>query len=103
MKKWLPYASLIFLGLSILIGSSIVASALNQTEEHNAEVSGNQSEMQESYRYEMFSANDSNLIVFDKETGMYYRKYIPNTEGPTEWTLEINPFESDSSGTSRSY
>ena len=39
-------------------------------------------------RYEMISANDSNIIIFDKETGRYWRKFIELNEGPTEWTEE---------------
>lgn len=42
-------------------------------------------------RYEIISANDNNLIIFDKETGQYWRKFIKSNEGPTEWTKETLP------------
>ncbi|MBK5243090.1 hypothetical protein [Clostridium sp.] len=38
-------------------------------------------------KYEMINA-DSNIIIFDKETGRYWRKYINTNEGPNEWTEE---------------
>ena len=39
-------------------------------------------------RYEMITPNDSNIIIFDKQTGKYWRKYIEPNAGPTEWTEE---------------
>jgi hypothetical protein len=38
-------------------------------------------------KYEMINA-DSNIIIFDKETGRYWRKYINTNAGPNEWTEE---------------
>lgn len=45
------------------------------------------------YRYQLVSANDSNLILFDQKTGEYWRKFIPANEGPTEWEKENSPVE----------
>ncbi|MBP2028952.1 hypothetical protein J2Z35_002790 [Acetoanaerobium pronyense] len=44
------------------------------------------------YRYEMVSANETNIIIFDKETGRYWRKFIEPNGGPTEWTEEVADF-----------
>ena len=40
----------------------------------------------------MISPNDSNIIIFDKETGRYWRKFIKSNEGPTDWTEETIDF-----------
>lgn len=45
-------------------------------------------------RYEFIRANDNNVIIFDKETGEYWRKFIPISEGPTDWTKEESPVTS---------
>ncbi|MEK5475721.1 hypothetical protein NYE70_02100 [Paenibacillus sp. FSL R5-0407] len=46
-------------------------------------------------RYEFIrAANDNNVIIFDKETGEYWRKFISVSEGPTDWTKEESPVTS---------
>jgi hypothetical protein len=42
-------------------------------------------------RYEMITANKNNIIIFDKQSGEYWRKFIPDNEGPTEWVKEPSP------------
>lgn len=42
-------------------------------------------------RYEMISVNENNLIIFDRKTGEYWRKFIPSNEGPTNWEKEDSP------------
>ncbi|ANU22031.1 hypothetical protein [Planococcus donghaensis] len=39
----------------------------------------------EEHRYEFISANENNLIIFDKKTGEYWNKFIPSNEGPMDW------------------
>ncbi len=51
----------------------------------------NNSISKEDNRYQMISPNDNNIIIFDTETGEYWRKFIQPNAGPTEWTKEINP------------
>lgn len=40
----------------------------------------------------MISPNESNIIIFDSKTGDYWRKFIENNEGPTDWTKESVDF-----------
>ncbi|HSQ88879.1 hypothetical protein [Romboutsia sp.] len=40
-------------------------------------------------RYEIIAPNENNIIVFDNEKGIYWRKFIESNEGPTEWEKEI--------------
>jgi hypothetical protein len=42
-------------------------------------------------RYEMVTANQNNIIIFDKQSGEYWRKFIDGSAGPTEWTKEPSP------------
>lgn len=50
------------------------------------------SDLPNMHRYEMISANEANIIIFDKETGRYWRKFISPNEGPSEWTEEDTDF-----------
>lgn len=72
----------IIIGVSIIIGFLILGGAIMYSfkDFNEKDVVNN--------RYEMISANDSNIIIFDKETGRYWRKFIGLNEGPTEWTEE---------------
>jgi hypothetical protein len=51
--------------------------------------------LEDEYRYEFISANEQNLIIFDKKTGDYWRKYIEINEGPTEWEKQQSPVPSE--------
>lgn len=51
--------------------------------------------LENEYRYEFISANEQNLIIFDKKTGDYWRKYIEVNEGPTEWERQQSPVPSE--------
>ncbi|WP_336634747.1 hypothetical protein [Lysinibacillus fusiformis] len=46
---------------------------------------------QEQFRYELISPNDSNIIIFDKQSGEFWRKYIESNEGPTDWEKQSSP------------
>jgi hypothetical protein len=39
----------------------------------------------------MIAVNKNNIIIFDKKSGEYWRKFIPDSEGPTQWTKEATP------------
>jgi len=43
-------------------------------------------------RYEMIAFNDTNIIIFDIETGRYWRKFLDLDGGPTEWQEESMNF-----------
>ncbi len=84
MIKNLQSISIIFLGVCILLGSWFISQSL-----------GNESNVsptsEEKYRYEFISANEQNVILFDKKTGNYWRKYIEPNEGPTNWAEQESP------------
>lgn len=42
-------------------------------------------------RYELIRANDNNILIFDTQTGDYWRKFIKTNEGPTNWQREAKP------------
>lgn len=44
-------------------------------------------------RYEFIRVNDNNVVLFDKQTGEMWRKFIPSNEGPTNWEKEDLPVE----------
>ncbi|WP_103105641.1 hypothetical protein [Brevibacillus reuszeri] len=44
-------------------------------------------------RYEFIRVNDNNVVLFNKQTGEMWRKFIPSNEGPTNWEKEDLPVE----------
>ena len=74
--------SVIIIGISIIIGFLILASSVIYTFKDNGE-----KDIVNNNKYELITAG-SNIIIFDKETGRYWRKYINTNEGPNEWTEE---------------
>ncbi|WP_409252751.1 hypothetical protein V1502_02145 [Bacillus sp. SCS-153A] len=83
MSKSFPSISIIILGLCILLGSWLISDSLG---EQDAPL-----QSEEEYRYEFISPNDNNIIIFDKETGEYWRRFIDSTAGPTEWESQPSP------------
>ena len=63
MNKHIMSFSIIFLGICILLGSWFISQflKLEQVDETT----------ETQFRYELISANDSNLIIFDKQNGEY--------------------------------
>ncbi|MGG2027956.1 hypothetical protein AB1282_19845 [Gottfriedia sp. S16(2024)] len=81
----------IIIGVAIIIGCTILGLFLMFTFSDNTKenpVKTNE------YKYEMIQANDNNVIIFNKETGEYWRKFLPNNEGPTDWRKETSPITS---------
>ena len=77
----------IVLGISIIIGFVILGISIIYAFKNVGETNiGNIN------RYEMVTPNDSNIIIFDKQTGKYWRKYIESNAGPNEWTEESMGF-----------
>lgn len=76
-KSALIIGTSILLGFTILAGSVVFAIGSTEKKDRASE-----------YRYEMISANDTNIIIFDKQTGRYWRKFIEPNAGPTQWTEE---------------
>lgn len=75
----------VILGFCILISAFTISSAIR----YSTNEGGTKSE--DLYRYELISANEQNIIMFDKKTGDYWRKYIEPNEGPTEWEKQVSP------------
>lgn len=73
--------SVLYICISIIIGFSILSISLFLT---SKDINKN--------RYEMISPNEANIIIFDSQTGDYWRKFIEPAEGPTEWTKESSDF-----------
>lgn len=77
-----------FIGTSIIIGCAILGLFLMLTFSNNK---NNTSKISNDYKYEMIPGNENNVIIFNKETGEYWRKYLPKNEGPTNWEKEKSP------------
>lgn len=77
--------AIIILSIAILFSASQISSAIkdSSSNSNNTDVEQN--------RYEMISPNDSNIIIFDKQSGEYWRKFIETGEGPTEWEKQTSP------------
>jgi hypothetical protein len=86
MIKNLQSFSIIFLGVCILLGSWFISQSLNSTQDKQANV-----QQKEQFRYEFIGANEGNIIIFDKQSGEYWRKYIESNEGPTDWEKQKSP------------
>ncbi|WP_211748690.1 hypothetical protein [Paenibacillus sp. Marseille-Q4541] len=83
--------SSLILGISIIIGFLLLG--FIQGSFQGKETITNEKGNEPKDRYEFVRANDNNVIIFDKQTGQYWRKFIPNSEGPTEWTQENSPIK----------
>ncbi len=75
--------SIVFLGFCILLSSWFISQSVNSEQVNKTE--------EEQFRYELISLNDSNIIIFDKQSGEYWRKYIEPNEGPINWENQISP------------
>ncbi|MFJ7646914.1 hypothetical protein ACIQ1H_05165 [Lysinibacillus sp. NPDC097279] len=84
MNKHLMSFSIIFLGICILLGSWLISQSLKSEQVNKTE--------HELFRYELISPNDSNIIIFDKQSGEYWRKFIEPNEGPIDWENQPSPF-----------
>lgn len=55
----------------------IISQALHSSSNHQVNSTSN-----EQYRYELISPNESNIIIFVRQSGEYWRKYIESNAGP---------------------
>jgi len=83
MNKNFMSFSIIFLGFCILLSSWFISQSLTSEQVNKTK--------KEQFRYELISPNDSNIIIFDKQSGEYWRKYIETNEGPTDWENQTSP------------
>lgn len=70
--------STVFIGFCIIIGSWFISNSLDKLKAGK-------------YRYEFISANERNIIIFDKKTGSYWQKLIEPSDGSTEWKKQDSP------------
>lgn len=80
--------SIIFLGICILLGSFFISQSLKSKSFNKIS--------DEQFRYELISPNDSNIIIFDKKSGEYWRKHIEPNERPTDWEKQTPPISTTS-------
>jgi hypothetical protein len=85
MNKNYLSISIVVLGLCILLGSWVISRALSSSQGPGG------STQDEQFRYDLETPNESNIIIFDKQTGEYWRKFIESNEGPTEWEKQESP------------
>ncbi len=83
MNKNLLSVSIIFLGFCLLLGAWFISQSFTSEQVDKTK--------KEEFRYELISPNDSNIIIFDKQSGEYWRKYIEPNEGPTDWEKQSSP------------
>ncbi|WP_047980109.1 hypothetical protein [Ornithinibacillus contaminans] len=85
MNKHFQSISIIILGLCILAGSWLISQALSSSKEIDGKT------QQEQFRYEFMAPNETNIIIFDKQTGEYWRKFIEPDGGPSDWEKQDTP------------
>lgn len=83
----------LIIGSSILLGFVILGCMVMVT--FSGKSSTVTSGLTNEGRYEMITANKNNIIIFDKQSGDYWRKFIPENEGPKEWTKETSPLSNE--------
>jgi hypothetical protein len=79
----------LIIGFSILLGFAILGCFLMLT--FGGKTPAGEANETTTERYEMITANKNNIIIFDKQSGEYWRKFIPDSEGPTDWEKEPSP------------
>ncbi|KUP25370.1 hypothetical protein [Paenibacillus sp. DMB5] len=79
----------LIIGTSILVGFLILGVFLKLT--FSEKGSPTTIEASTTGIYEMIAVNKNNIIIFNKQNGEYWRKFISDSEGPTEWTKEPSP------------
>jgi len=91
--------SALIIGVSIVVGCSVLGFILKSPidnlsgEINNLNYTLNESVKTESdlNRYQILSASENNIILMDTKTGEYWRKFIKNGEGPTNWAKQSSP------------
>lgn len=79
--------SILIICISILIGFGMISYAIVSTNKNSAKEIVSDSVMQSNDKYEIVCQNN-NIIIFDKENGRMWRKFIESNGGPTDWEKE---------------
>lgn len=80
-------SSALIIGLAIIISFTILGFFISSAIKEQTTKASSESEN----TYELINVSENNMIIFDKSTGKYWRKYIESNEGPTEWEEEVSP------------
>lgn len=83
--------SSLIMGLAIIIGFTILGLFQLFISKEERDQEGITSEN----RYDLIPVNENNIIIFDKETGEYWTKFVPSNEGPTTWEKGVSPVKSN--------
>lgn len=82
--------STLIIGFAIIVGFTILGLFILIAFDKDSSNTG--SNINEN-RFELVPANQNNLILFDKKTGEYWNKFIPSTEGLTNWQKGDSPIK----------
>jgi len=91
MNKNLISISIMFFGFCIILSSWIYSNALENIA-NNQRIETAEKPKQEEYRFELIVVNENNVILYDKQSGDSWRKFIDSGAGPTEWEKQALPF-----------
>jgi hypothetical protein len=86
--------SIIFFGISIILGSWFVSNALKDIafNQHLGADTVTVTQPGEN-EWELIVVNENNIILFNTISGEYWRKFIESGEGPTAWEKSPLPWE----------
>ncbi|OCA84050.1 hypothetical protein A8F94_15070 [Bacillus sp. FJAT-27225] len=84
MNKNLISFSILFFGLCIVLSSWIYSNTLKYIS-NEQRIAAAEQPNQELNRFELIVVNENNIIIYDKQNGDTWRKFIQSGEGPTEW------------------
>ncbi|MGM9985972.1 MAG: hypothetical protein ACI35O_01970 [Bacillaceae bacterium] len=97
MSKNMQIFAVLFLGDCILFGFWTIAEAVRSINNQPIVNVSDQPVMDllsdEPLRYELVAPNENNIIMYDKQTGEYWRKSIESDGGPTEWQYGKAPVQ----------
>lgn len=85
MEKKAIYAVCISIIAGFIILGTLICYGLLNGQSNNEQTLTN-SEL----RYEMVS-HGSTILIFDKQTGDYWQKFLPQNEAPTQWEKFESP------------
>lgn len=91
MNKNLLPISIMFFGLCIILSSWIYSNVLANIA-NNQRIEAAVQPKQEEYRFDLIVVNENNIILYDKQSGDSWRKFIDSGAGPTEWERQSLPY-----------
>ncbi|MFS0655838.1 hypothetical protein [Bacillus sp. 179-C3.3 HS] len=83
-------SSSLIIGFAMIISVAILGLFLMFT---FGKDSSNEVNTNNEYRYELITTG-SNVILFDKDTGEYWKKFFDSNEGPVNWEKD-SPLDKD--------